>query len=796
MRLLAPSCATGLLVALTRASAATFYVDAASTNAVPPFANWTTAAANIQDAVDAAAPGDEIVVTNGVYQTGAREGNRVAVTKPVTVRSVNGPGATSIVGSGPIGPTAVRCVYLTNGATLAGFTLTNGAAQIDGGGVLCAGPGAVVSNCVFTGNSAGAGGGGVSGGTLNNCTFTRNSAAEDGGGAHLSRLNNCILTENLAGISGGAAFVSTLNNCTLIGNTASTGGGVEACTLNNCTLTGNSAGYGGGAYASALNNCIVYYNSAQVSGANYDADTTDSTLNFSCTTPHPGNGVGNITNAPLFVDTNGWSNLRLQSNSPGIDAGNNASAATRTDLDGRLRIAGGVVDMGAYEWQGSVRYVSATSTNPIAPYSSWEFAAVTIQDAVDAAAPGDEIVVTNGVYQTGARAVYGMSNRVAVTKPVIVRSVSGPEVTSIVGYGPNGPAAVRCVFMTNGAVLSGFTLTNGATQIDGDPEIGSVSNSGGGVWCPSRSPVVTNCVLAGNSAYGPGGGAFGNTLNNCTLTGNSATYGAGAAGSTLNNCTLTGNLAGDSGGGAVWSTLNNCTLTDNSAYSDGGGAAWSTLNNCIVYYNSADFGNANHAGGTFNYSCTTPAPASGVGNITNSPLFVDTNGWSNLRLQSNSPCINVGNNTSVATSTDLDGRPRILGGVVDMGAYEYQGPGTGEFIGWLQQSSLPTDGSADAEDTDRDGHNNWQEWMAGTDPTNALSVLRLAAPVLTPTHVTLTWRSVTNRTYTLEQATNLGGAPTFSVLRSNLPGLPGTTSWTDTNAPVASPSFYRLRVSP
>ena len=73
----------------------------------------------------------------------------------------------------------------------------------------------------------------------------------------------------------------------------------------NCTLTGNSAqgefARGDGVYSSTLNNCIVYYN-----GENY----YDSTLNYSCTTPDPGSGVGNITNEPVFVDLAGG-NLRL-----------------------------------------------------------------------------------------------------------------------------------------------------------------------------------------------------------------------------------------------------------------------------------------------------------------------------------------------------------------------------------------------------------------------------------------------------------------------------------------------------
>src|SRR5207302_10778144 len=54
------------------------------------------------------------------------------------------------------------------------------------------------------------------------------------------------------------------------------------------------------------------------------------------------------------------------------------------------------------------------------------------------------------------------------------------------------------------------------------------------------------------------------------------------------------------------------------------------------------------------------------------PGFVHGSGYP--RLRPNSPCINTGNNSYVTSATDLDGRPRIVGGTVDIGAYEYQWP--------------------------------------------------------------------------------------------------------------------------
>ena len=104
-----------LLLAVSSLSAATHYVSLGSTNPTPPYTNWATAAMSIQAAVNVAATNDVVLVTNGVYPGG------VSVTKPLTLLSVNGPQFTIINGGG-----TNRCVYLTNGASLTGFTLTNG----------------------------------------------------------------------------------------------------------------------------------------------------------------------------------------------------------------------------------------------------------------------------------------------------------------------------------------------------------------------------------------------------------------------------------------------------------------------------------------------------------------------------------------------------------------------------------------------------------------------------------------------------------------------------------------------
>jgi len=572
------------------------------------------------------------------------------------------------------------------------------------------------------------------------------------------------------------------------------------------------------------------------------------------------------------------------------------------------------------------RYVDLNSPSPTPPYTSWSTAATNINDAIDAASDGELVLVTNGVYHTGGRVVYGsLTNRVAVNKPLTLQSVNGPAVTVIQGSrapgATNGDGAIRCVYLTNGAVLSGFTLTNGATRTLGD----SVRDrSGGGLWCESVSAVVSNCVLIRNTAYSFGGGLYGGTLfnctltmnladrpnsmnevsqgggahsatlNNCTLAGNVAYQGGGACGGTLNNClliankvrgygggassatlnnctlqdneafdnisggdgggayfgtlnncTLTNNLAGGYGGGANnatmnnctlinnWSTwygggtfsgtLNNCTLIRNGAYMHGGGAYYGTLNNCtltlnyaqygaggganlstlrncIIYFNSLNAAGHNFTDSTLNFCCTTPLPSEGLGNFTNAPAFIDIQTEfppryaRNLRLQTNSPCINAGFNGFAPAGPDMDGNLRIVCGTVDIGAFEFQDIGSLISYAWLQQYGLPINGAADFIDSDTDGMSNYGEWRSDTIPTNALSVLRIVNATNSPTGTKVTWQSASTRNYWLERATNLDFALSFESIATNIVGATGTKTYTDTSVTNGGPYFYRVGV--
>jgi hypothetical protein len=238
------------------------------------------------------------------------------------------------------------------------------------------------------------------------------------------------------------------------------------------------------------------------------------------------------------------------------------------------------------------RYVSPVGAH-VSPFTDWPTAATNIQAAIDASAAGDKVWVTNGLYDSGAQIAAGgsLSNRVTLTKAVTVQSVNGPVATIIAGRrtpaSTNGSVSVRCVWLTNGATLSGFTLTNGATLAV------SADFNGGGAYCRAVSATLTNCIIWGNSAAGNGGGVYQGTLYNCQILSNTAVLGGGACNAWLIGCVAAGNTA--SSGGGVYCpsnqvTISNSTLVGNSASSSGGGAYQGIISACVVAGNSSSQG--------------------------------------------------------------------------------------------------------------------------------------------------------------------------------------------------------------
>ena len=97
-------------------------------------------------------------------------------------------------------------------------------------------------------------------------------------------------------------------------------------------------------------------------------------------------------------------------------------------------------------------------------------------------------------------------------------------------------------------------------------------------------------------------------------------------------------------------------------------------------------------------------------------------------------------------------------------------------------------------DPDHDGMSNMQEYLAGTDPNNASSNLRITAGSFWPggTNVTLTWNSVPTRFYYIQKTRSLS-PPVWadSGLGLTTPdGSSAVRSFTDTNAPMR---FYRVQ---
>jgi len=197
-------------------------------------------------------------------------------------------------------------------------------------------------------------------------------------------------------------------------------------------------------------------------------------------------------------------------------------------------------------------FCSVSAANTL--YVGHEEAYTTIQAALDAAQPGQTVVVRDGVYTgTGNRFLQFRG------KDVHLKSENGPDYCTI----DCEEADLAFYFLgneTNDAVVEGFTIINGKAPYNG-----------GGIYCYyDSSPTIINNVIRNCSASHGGGigvsGASPRIINNI-IADNTADHGGGITcnvGATplISGNTITGNYS-NAGGGGVWSYFANPTVIDN-----------------------------------------------------------------------------------------------------------------------------------------------------------------------------------------------------------------------------------------
>lgn len=310
-------------------------------------------------------------------------------------------------------------------------------------------------------------------------------------------------------------------------------------------------------------------------------------------------------------------------------------------------------------------FVDANASSATPDGNSWTRAFVTLQDALAIATTGDEIRVARGAYYTDEGAGQKNNNRNSTFRLIEGITINGGYP---VGGGPRDP-------FTNPTILSGDLRQNDQADF-----IKNTDNAFNVLFADGTSTAVTTAtVLDGLIIKGGGGNANSDFPNK-----RGGGMRCNSASPILNNCIIWNNR--DSSG---------TTTEDSSIFNDNSNPTYSY---CLIANLSKASLDSDPSPKT-NFDPSDPLFTSEI-----DPASAPTIGG-NLRLLTGSPALNVGDNNSNSSATDLAGNPRKIG-TIDLGAYE------GGFVTFTSLGFTNPSG-----DDNNNGVTNYGDYAAGGDPT-------------------------------------------------------------------------------